>query len=115
MFTENQLSILSSFVRDNNLIIKEVENTCLMNDETFSNRITSIKNFIWQLHQDVIDDAVPAEFVVETINTLLYKLVFYRNSYNNFGHGTCGHEMYKVMNSLVDKTNESYKDFFETL
>lgn len=115
MFTSNQLSILSSFVSDNNLIIKEVENTCLMNNETFSKRITSIKNFIWKLHQDVIDDAVPAEFIVEAISTLLYKLVFYRNSYSDFGHGTYGHEMYRVMNSLADKTNESYKDFFETL
>lgn len=115
MFTENQLSILSSFVSDNGLIIKETEQTCLMCDETFNKRIASIKNFIWQLHQDVIDDAVPVEFVVETISTLLYKLVCYRNSYCEFGQGTCGHEMYKVMNSLVDKTNESYKDFFETL
>ena len=82
MFTGNQLSIISSFVKDNGLIIKEIENTCLIYDETFSNRIDSIKNFIWHLHQDVIDDAVPEEFVIETINTLLCKLVCYRNSYN---------------------------------
>lgn len=111
---EKQIQIITDLLIDNGLILNDV-NPVLMWDPTFCRRLTSIRDYCYHLYIDTLNGKVNIELAMNRITYLLNSLALYRDSYGDSLVGTIGSQMYVVMNSFFDKTNEAFHDFMLTL
>jgi len=111
---EKQIQIITDLLIDNGLIINNI-NPLLKSDYTFCIRLASIRDYCYHLYIDTLDSKVDIELAMNRITYLLNSLALYRDSYGDSLVGTIGSQMYMVMNSFFDKTNEAFHDFMLTL
>ena len=112
-----QVQIVTDLLIDNGLIINEAKNNPVIWDHTFSVRIADIIGKCHKLYMDVLTNKVNQELTLNNITAILNKISQYRNEYIEFANqkNTVGYVMYKYINSLFDKTVESFDEFFENL
>lgn len=114
--TENQVQIISNLLIDNGLIAGEAkENPSL---EYYPDFVIELQWAIcncYSLYMDVLNNKVNEELVLNRITSILNKLSQYRDKYIDYESNTVGNLMFRYMNSLFDKTSESFEEFFNTL
>ena len=115
--SQNQIQIVSDLLIDNGLIINEAKSNPLIWDHNFSLHIVNIMDKCYKLYIAVLNNEVTQELALNRISSILNKLAEYRNEYAEFTNHpqTVGYVMYKYMNSLFDKTLESFTDFLNNL
>lgn len=112
--TEKQIEIILNLLIDNGLLYTEAQETFLVYNEKFSNRLESVIHYCHQLYVDSEANVLNIAQVFNLIAGLITNLDKYCEDYKNmetlFQEGA-----YRTMNSLFDRTHEAFEEFVNTL
>lgn len=109
-----QVEIIMNLLIDNNLLYEEAQETFLIFNEKFSNRLESIIHYCHELYIEseaqVLNTTQVFNLVVGLVKALNEYCEDYESRDNIFKDGA-----YKTMNSFFDRTYEAFEEFVNTL
>ena len=111
MLTQIQKEILTDLVIDNGIIYEESKSVLYHTNLRAFERLQSVIKYCHSLFIECVYNAANdnADYIENRLVDLLAGIARYRRSY---GVGT---NIYKVFNSIFDKTSETFVDFRDTL
>ena len=109
-----QVEIILNLLIDNGLLYEEAQETFLIYNEKFTNRLESIIHYCYQLYVESEAHVLTVQEVFDLIVGLIRALDDYCEDYN--GHDNIFKDgAYKTMNSFFDRTYEAFEEFVNTL
>lgn len=109
-----QVEIILNLLIDNGLLYEEAQETFLIFNEKFSNRLESIIHYCHELYIEseaqVLNTAQVFNLVVGLVKALDEYCEDYKNMETIFQEGA-----YRTMNSFFDRTHEAFEEFINTL
>lgn len=111
MLTQIQKDILTDLIIDNGLIYEKAKSVLSRTNLRAFERLQSVINYCHALFIECVYDETndDTDYIENRLVDLLAGIARYRRSY---GVGT---NIYKVFNSIFDKTSETFVDFRDTL